>query len=156
MTIQIDSREKPQARERIQNQFIQRGVKFYVSKMWVGDYGSLDNARLAIDRKQNLSEVCSNLCQQHERFRAECVRAQEADIRLIFLVEHGRGIESLEDVKRWQNPRRKTSPKATNGEQLAKAMQTMAERYGIEWLFCDPAVTGFEIVRLLDNGKEGV
>lgn len=154
MTIQIDSREKAHAIERILDQFRQAGVGYYISKHYCGDYMSLDAPRLSIDRKQNLSEVCSNLCQQHERFRAECVRAQEAGIRLIFLVEHGRGIESLEDVASWQNPRRKKSPKATNGAQLAKAMQTMAERYGIEWRFCDPKVTGFEIVRLLDSRKE--
>ena len=77
LTIQVDSREKARAIKSILSEFDTQGVKYYISKLWAGDYMSLDNPRLIIDRKQNLTEVCSNVCQQHERFKAELVRAQE-------------------------------------------------------------------------------
>lgn len=67
---------------------------------------SLDNPRLIIDRKQNLQELCGNVCQQHERFKKELIRAIDAGIRLVILVEHGPDIQSLEDVWFWKNPRK--------------------------------------------------
>lgn len=149
MTIQVDSREKAHAIEKILSTFRQCCVKYYISKMWVGDYGSLDNPRVAVDRKQSLLEVCSNMCQQHERFRDECVRAKEAGIHLIILVEHGRGILCIDDVEDWKNPRLKRSPQATTGKALASFMRTMAEKYDIEWVFCEKPQTGKEIIRLL-------
>lgn len=105
MEIIIDSREKARAIQKILKEFDRQGVKYAVSKLFVGDYQSLDNARLIIDRKQSLLELCSNLCQQHKRFKAELVRAQEMGIKLIILCEHGGKITSLEAVKEWKNPR---------------------------------------------------
>ena len=77
LTIQIDSREKERAIKKIVAEFDRQGVKHYVSKLYVGDYMSLDNPRLIIDRKQNLTEICSNVCTTHERFRNEILRAIE-------------------------------------------------------------------------------
>ena len=153
MTIQIDSREKAHAIEKILSTFRQNCVAYYISKLWVGDYCSLDNPRVVVDRKQSLLEVCGNMCQQHERFRAECVRAQEAGIKLIILVEHGRGVRSIEDVEGWKNPRLKRSPQATTGKALAGFMRTMAGKYGVEWHFCEKSQTGSEIIRLLKGAE---
>ena len=99
MQIQIDSREKARAIKKIVDEFDKQGIQHFISKLYVGDYMSYDNPRLVVDRKQGLSEVCSNLCQQHERLRNEALRASEAGIKIIFLVEHGGGIASLEDLK---------------------------------------------------------
>ena len=68
MTIQIDTREKARAIRQIVSYFNEAGIQHYTSKLFVGDYMSLDNPRVVIDRKQNLLEICSNVCQQHERF----------------------------------------------------------------------------------------
>ena len=106
MDIQIDSREKPRAIKMILEEFDRQGVNHFVGKLPGGDYISLDNARLAIDRKQDLQELCGNVCQQHERFKRELVRAMQAGIRLVILIEHGSDIRTLEDVYFWQNPRR--------------------------------------------------
>ena len=105
MIIQIDSREKAKAIQKILAQFDSDCVQYFVSKLPVGDYMSLDNAKLCIDRKQNLSELCSNVCQQHDRFRAELQRANQYGIKLVILCEHGGQIKSLEDVINWKNPR---------------------------------------------------
>ena len=51
----------------------------------VGDYMNYDNPRLIIDRKQNLSELCNNVCQDHDRFRKELRFAQDNDIQLVIL-----------------------------------------------------------------------
>ena len=70
MTIQIDTREHKAEAERIDRQLDAMGVEHFRSKLYVGDYQSLDNGRLVIDRKKDLSELCGNVTQQHERFRA--------------------------------------------------------------------------------------
>lgn len=166
MIIQIDSREKARAIKKIVAEFDKKGVKHPISKLMVGDYMNYDNPRLIIDRKQNLTEVCSNVCQQHERFRNEMILAQENEIKLIFLVEHGQGIKSLEDVIWWDNPRkhkrirdkatgkwRTVGTNAMEGQILYKILSTMERKYGVKFLFCDKNETGKEIIRILSGGS---
>lgn len=149
MTIQIDSREKARAIKQIIGYFDSNGINHYTSKLFVGDYMSLDNPRFVIDRKQNLTELCGNVCQQHERFAAELKRAQENGIKVVILCEHSRNIRSLEDVKKWVNPRLKTSPKAVSGEQLWKILSTMGKRYNVDFIFCSKEQTGRKIIEIL-------
>lgn len=106
MVIQIDSREKARAIKKIIEEFDRQAISHPISKLMVGDYMSYDNPRLIIDRKQNLSELCHNVCQDHPRFRRELLLARENEIQIVFLVEHGKGIKSLSDVIWWDNPRR--------------------------------------------------
>lgn len=105
MQIQCDTREHKSEWVRIEKQFKELGVQYFRSKLFVGDYMNLDNPRLVIDRKKDLNELCGNVCQQHERFRAELVRAQEQGIKIIILCENGKDITCLEDVMFWTNPR---------------------------------------------------
>lgn len=164
MDIQIDSREKSRAIRKIIKAFDEQGVKHFSSKLLVGDYMSLDNPRLIIDRKQNLQELCGNVCQQHERFRRELLKALEAGIQLVILVEHGSDIGSLEDVYFWKNPRKyqirwKTvngkrikdvvSAKAVDGSQLYKSLCTMRDRYNVDFVFCQKEETGKKIIEIL-------
>ena len=165
MTIQIDSREKARAIKKILATFDSVGVKYYISKLWTGDYMSLDNPRLIIDRKQNLNEICNNVCQDHTRFRNELIRAQENGIKLIILCEHGHGIESLEDLIFWDNPRGKkrvrvdgiwtdVEVKAMKGDVLYKILNTLQEKYGCKFVFCDKNETGKRIIKLLGDKHE--
>ena len=149
MQIQIDSREKARAIQKIVKQFDDAEIKHYTSKLYVGDYVSLDNSRLCIDRKQNLSELYGNLCQGHERFRAELIRAKEAGIKLIILIEHGGKIKTLDDVKNWENPQKKHNLYAWDGMRMHRTMKTVADKYGIEYRFCDKRNTGEMIIKLL-------
>lgn len=149
MTINIDSREKSKAIQKIIAEFDKQGVKHFTSKCFVGDYVSLDNPRLAIDRKQNLSELCGNVCQQHDRFIRELKRANEYGIKLIFLVEHGGNIKCLGDVVHWKNPRLKVSPLAVSGERLYRILSSISAKYDTEFLFCDKRSTGKRIIELL-------
>ena len=174
----IDTREKPKAIEKIVAYFDRSGIKHISSKLYCGDYQLLSNGRKVVDRKQSLGEVASNLIQDHERFRAEAVRAQEAGIELVILVEHGGNIKSLDDVFGWTNPRLFGYCKAhkipfrgdvkaniaeyvahggqkppISGPQLAKTMRTMTEKYGIRWEFCDKYHTGERIIQILTEGS---
>ena len=99
MQIQVDTREHKKEWERVQKQFDKiENIQYFRSKLYVGDYQSLDNPRLVIDRKKDLQELCGNVTQQHERFKAELIRAMQAGIQVVILVEHGTDINCLEDV----------------------------------------------------------
>ncbi|MFT4007972.1 MAG: ERCC4 domain-containing protein [Lacrimispora sp.] len=162
MNIQIDSREKAKAIKKILEEFDRQGVDYYVSKLYVGDYMNLDNPRLIIDRKQNLTELCSNVCQDHDRFRNVLIRANEAGIDVIILCEHGKGVECPEDVIWWDNPRRHkrrknpdtgkwedVTTKAITGEKLYKVLCTMSRKYRCRFEFCQKEETGKRIIELL-------
>lgn len=149
MVVQVDSREKARAIKQILAQFERAGVQHFVSKLPVGDYTSLDKPRYAIDRKQNLLELCQNVCQGHKRFTNELKRANEYGIKLVVLCEHGKGIERLEDVMHWENPRLKESPMAMSGERLYKVLSAMQSKYGVEFLFCSKGQTGLRIIDIL-------
>ena len=162
MTIQIDSREKAKAIQKIIAEFDRAGVKHPVSKLMVGDYMNYDNPRVIVDRKQNLTELCSNVCQDHDRFRRELLLAQEHGIQLIILCEHGKGIETLEDVIFWENPRRKkrkcvdgvwqtVETKAMTGEVLYRILTTLEQKYGVQFEFCTKEETGKKILEILSN-----
>ncbi len=168
MQVQVDTREHAKEWERIKGQFDALGVQYFRSKMYVGDYQSLDNPRLVIDRKKDLQEICGNVCQQHERFKAELLRAKEQGIKLVILCEHGADIKSLEDVYFWQNPRKyqirwKTvngkrvkdvvSAKAVDGNQLYKSLCTIRDRYNVDFVFCQKEETGKKIIEILGGGK---
>ena len=164
MNIQVDSREHKSEWERIKTQFDELGVDYFRSKLYVGDYQSLDNPRLVIDRKKDLQEICGNVCQQHERFKAELVRAMQNEIKIIILCEHGEEIKTMEDVYFWQNPRKhrviwktvdgkriKTviSENAVDGIQLYKSLCTIRDRYNVDFVFCKKEDTGKKIVEIL-------
>lgn len=174
MIIQVDSREKSRAIKKIEAEFDRQGIRHPISKLIVGDYMNYDNPRVIVDRKQNLTEVCSNLTQQHDRFRREALKAQELGIKLIILVEDGTKVKSLGDVEKWINPRRYQycrkygiptdggienniwlfeqhggQKQPTPGPRLAKMMHTMSEKYGIQWEFCCKNDTGKRIIELL-------
>ena len=147
MTIQIDTREKARAIQQIKAEFQKQNIDTITSKLWVGDYARIDNLSTVVDRKQNLLELASNVIEK--RFHNEVKRASEHGIKIIFLVEHGRNIRDLIDVLFWENPRKAESPKCISGEHLFKAMNTMTERYGVEWQFCQKRDTGKRIIEIL-------
>lgn len=177
-TVFVDTREKPRAITKILAYFDREGIKHISSKLYCGDYMLLSNGTKVVDRKQSLNEVASNLIQDHERFKSEAVRAWEAGIELVVLVEHSANVKSLEDVAKWLNPRlfnyckRNRIPMRgdlkenireyvshggqkppVSGEQLAKTMKTMSEKYGIRWEFCDKNHTGQRIIEILTEGR---
>lgn len=147
------------------------GIQIVRSKLVVGDYALPADQRTVVDTKLGLTEVYSNLVQDHDRFRRECVLAQQLGIKLVVLVEEA-SIHSVYDVQFWKNPR----VKAYNDLKLAHSkgkmldrklaknppleskrlmvmMAAMSERYGVEWEFCSKFDTGKRIVELLGGDR---
>lgn len=170
MIIQIDTRE--QKNSHIEQYFAEHGIKTVRSKMFVGDYMDISNGLLCIDKKYGLDEVYNCVVGSHERFRAECVRAQESGIQLIILVEEPT-ISSLDAVHTWRNPRADKwymvhgaqlkgkmlgikIPKKPplSSQKLEIIMRTMSERYGVEWQFCRKEQTAERIIQILTKGGE--
>lgn len=167
MTIIQDTREQIGRHNHVLDGFKQFGIKVIRSKLPFGDYTRIDNMTTIIDTKKDMSEVYNNLIQQHDRFTNECKSAFSAGVHLVILIEQS-GINSIQDVANWQNPRimrwerlrdahksgkrmkEQLSPyPPVSSERLCKAMQTIAERYHIEWRFCDKADTARTICEIL-------
>jgi hypothetical protein len=173
MRIIIDTRERPQATRRIEEEFTRPGINFIRSKLPYGDYMSPDNPDIIIDRKQSLLELCSNVSDvpkkdadgkikkdsdgkpmtDKKRFVSELKGAKEFGQHLIILCEHGGQIHSLEDVQKWKNPRLKDSPLAMSGLRLYVVLSRLMLTYDFEIEFCDKRQTGKRIIELLKVKK---
>ena len=151
LVIQVDTREKEN--KHIIKYFDDMGIKHFNSKMYCGDYQLLQNPYLVIDRKANLLELVGNVTKDHKRFHDEMKRAQELSIKMIVLIEEEQ-IKTLDDVKRWDNPRRKYSKKATTGEQLYKILSTMSFRYDCVFLFSNHTSYPQTLIKLLKGGLD--
>lgn len=119
-------------------------------KIPVGDY-CLPPAK-SVDTKASMAEIAQNIGggkEEHKRFIRELKLAQEIGTKLIVLVENEDGIESIEDVVCWRNPREEYSPNCIQGPRLAKAMHTIQERYGCIFMFCRPEEAADIITDLL-------
>lgn len=167
VVIARDTRDHSGKHRNVDEGLAAKGIKTVRTKLYVGDVARLDDMTVSIDLKQGLQECYWNIIQQHRRFVAECKRAQEAGIRLIILCQES-GIGSVQDVANWQNPRllkwmklrdahragkrmkEQLAPyPPVSSERLSKAMQTISERYGVEWRFCDKSETAKKICELL-------
>lgn len=173
MILLCDSRQKVGKHDLKHRYFMENGIELRVTKLYVGDYTLPTNQSVCVDTKKDLQECVLDICgAEHERFREECIRAKEAGIKLIILVEedqtdeHGHYVvNELKDVRKWQNPRRKIRkkvngqwvlayPKATTGLTLMKAMYTMQLRYDVEWVFCRKKNAGAKIIELLGEEQK--
>lgn len=127
---------------------------------------------ICVDSKFSIGELVADICgKSHERFRDECILAQNNGIKLIILVENdyeivysrngreivNRTITDLKDLHRWVNPRlwvfqggKQKYPNATKGVVLMKACMTMEKKYApLEFRFCSSKDAGKMIVELL-------
>lgn len=147
-----DTRDKIGKHDNVDNYLREQGHKIVRSKLFVGDVSLLSNQSVCIDLKRDLQEICGNVCQQHERFKREILRANECGIHMIFLCEHGGKIKSLNDVQKWDNPRLAKSPMAVSGERLFKILSAISSKYGVEFVFCSKAQTGKMVENLLLGG----
>lgn len=152
MIIQIDSREKTHIIEGIVRYFDDKKIKHITSKLVVGDYISLDNPKLSIDRKHNLSECANNLTNDAGRFMREVRLARDLGVHMVVLCEHGGWCKSLRDVENWHNPMQGRIPYAISGKELMELMYRVHIAYGVDWFFCDKRSTGRRIVEILSNG----
>jgi len=148
-----DTRNKPEKNEYIRKQLEALGYQVDRCKLYCGDYSWATDFRVCIDTKADLQEVCGNVTQQHERFKAECERAKAAGIKLVILIREST-IKSLDEVPKWYNWRLRVSPRATTGKQLWKIMSTLSQKYDVEWAFSKGEDMGKTIVEILEGSNE--
>ena len=153
MQIQIDSREKARAIEKILCEFQRQNVKYFISKMYIGDYCNLEKPLVLIDRKQNISEIAQNAVSGHTRFKAELERMKSIDAKMYILIEQdkidGKKISGLEDIILWENKHG-----AVQGDRIYRILKCWQNKYNIEFLFCKKADTGKRIIELLGDKNE--
>ena len=148
MVIQEDTRQKAGKHEIKHAYFEENHVDLVRCKLPFGDYAPIP--RVSIDTKENIDEIANNICgKEHKRFINECKAAQKAGCQLIILVENTIGIRNLSEVHEWINPRAIYSPNCVQGPRLQKAMQTISERYGVQFRFCHPEEAGAVIEEII-------
>lgn len=132
----FDSREKKN--DHVKAYFERHGIVYRVEKLDVGDY-MVDGSKVSVDRKQNLSELATNLMNRADksRFWREVRRARERGIKLIVLCEHGGKVKTIKDVVGWSSP---YSP--VSGRALMEEIYKCHISYGVEFLFCSKRSTG--------------
>lgn len=154
MQIQIDSREKGRAIRKIVQTFDKEEIKYFTSKMYVGDYCELSNPLVIIDRKQNIAEIAQNAISGHKRFKRELERLDNMDgAKMYILIEQNtidnKPIKELSDIILWE-------PKYGQivGEQIYRVLSSWQYKHNIEFVFCAKRETGKEIIRLLGGKNE--
>ena len=152
MTIIEDTRQQSGKHNIKHEHFEQLGINLIRSKLPFGDYCL--PPEIAIDTKQNMLEIVQDMVSDHQRFKRECLAAKDAGCTLIILIENTDGITDVSDVHTWFNPRSYYAPKATQGPQLQRAMETMHERYGVVFKFCKPEESA-EYIKQLLGGVNG-
>ena len=136
----------------------------------------VNDIKIAVDRKNSIDEICGNLCssqKEHERFREEAITSQKAGCKFYVLVENTEGIKSIDDIRKWSNPRlhrynkvnymhrlgkwqnvhNKGSKPPCDNIRLMKTMYTMSAKYSITFVFCSPYESAEKIVELLTGEK---
>ena len=132
----------------------------------------VNDIKIAVDRKNSINEICTNLCssqREHERFREEAITAQKAGAKFYVVIENTEGIKSIDDIRKWSNPRlhrynkinymhrlgkwqnvkNSGSKPPCDNIRLMKTMYTMAQKYSIIWIFVSPYESAEKIVELL-------
>jgi ribosome-associated protein len=129
--------------------------------------------KVCVDTKKDIQELIGDICgKQHERFRDECIFAQNNGIKLYILVEntgitinerkgiYSPYIDSLDNLNKFVNPRlfiwrnnKQLYPTATKGITLKKACITMSKKYGVEFIFCKPSDAAEKVIELLAQNE---
>ena len=151
MIIVEDTRNQIGKHKELNRQLEALGIKVIRTKLFVGDYSRLDNQTVCVDTKKDWLEVAGNLTKQHERFKAECLRAKNNGIRLIVLVEENKSADA------WKSPIRRNGKAVSQvkGEILQKIVNTMQSRYDVEFIYCDKKETAQRLIKILGGTDEG-
>lgn len=145
-----DSRQQKGKHELKHKRWAEINTPLIRCKIPVGDYCLPPT--VSVDTKADMAEIAQNIGggkDEHQRFIRELKLAQAIGCKLFVLIENEDGIQTIEDVQRWRNPRTEYSPDCIQGPRLSKAMRTIEGRYGCVFLFCRPEEAAEKIVELL-------
>ena len=129
----VDTRQQAGKHAKKEADFARLGVQTVRSKLIVGDYARLDNLTVAVDTKKDFVEL---------------ELARKCGIRLVVLVEE---VPPRGDLALWQSPKTKAGKPLTQvkGATLKKAMATMSERYGVEFMTTTKENAASAIIEIL-------
>lgn len=155
MIILEDTRQQANKHRLKHEYWSEHGIEVVRTKLLVGDY-MLFGGTICVDTKMDVEEIAGNIGgSNHARFREECKLAKRIGATLIVLVENLNGFRSIQDVTAWVNPNLNKTARSIEGPRLAKAMNTMSERYGVQFTFCAPEDSGKMVIDLLNGEDSG-
>lgn len=148
-----DTRQQAGKHEAKHKAFSEMGVEVFRSKLAFGDYCLPPT--VAVDTKASIMEIAGNLCgsqKETARVREEMKLARACGSVLIFLIEVGKYSKPSDLIgERFVL----MSGKVISGEQLYRAMETVAARYGCRFEFCKPSEAGAKVIELLRGEQDG-
>ena len=147
-----DTRQQKGKHKNIEAYCRQNGIRIIRQALNVGDYQIAGKGDVSVDTKMGIAEIANCCFQSHERFRDECQRAQDCGIRLIILIEE---MPPGGDLDKWVSPLdRYGEPRYLfDHSTLKKVMQTMTERYGVQFRYCDGRSTGKLLIEYLKGER---
>ena len=138
----------------ITSYFDRNGIPWKREKVEAGDYQIEGDFKTLVDSKKDILEICGNLTRtsEHERVKREVQRAKDLGCeRFVFLIADPQ-IKFVDEVYTWKRPMNWKTKKYRTQVQpatLQKIMQTFAERYGVEFIFCTKLQMGKMVANLL-------
>lgn len=168
MILISDTRQQEGKHKNVEAYCKRMGIEIVRRKLDVGDYmllpdqeqGDEQNVKsypaISIDTKESCLELCRNvMSNDHRRFKAECIRAQEMGIQLIVLVEEALPFGRLD---MWEVPTFKNTDRfhkygdpmtQVDPASLRRACITMQQKYGVKFRFCTRRQSPARIIKYL-------
>lgn len=163
MILLSDTRQQAGKHRNVEAYCKRNGIELKSVCLDVGDYMFPEEYRqehgyplVSVDTKENILEICKNLMSSdHRRMRAECLRAQEQGIQLVFLVEE---LPPFGRLDMWEVPKFQSSGRfhrygdpmtLVQPSALRKACITMQEKYGVKFRFCTRRQSPARIIKYL-------
>ena len=155
MILLEDSRQQVGQHRNIEAYCKRMGITIVRKCLSVGDY-MIPGSSVSVDTKKDILELCHNvMSDDHKRFKAECIRAQEQGIQLVVLIEE---LPPFGRLDMWEVPRFQSSGKFHRYGQpmtlvqpsaLRRACITMQEKYGVKFRFCTRRQSPARVIKYL-------
>ena len=153
MVLYEDTRQQAYKHENIRKYCQRHDIEIIRQALNVGDYQIAGKGDISVDTKYGVPELAMCCFQDHDRFRAECERAQRCGIKLIILTEEklpGGRLDWWRSPIGWDGlPMHKFNP-----ETLRKVLITMQKEYGVMFRFCDWHSTGKQLIEYLTGVRK--
>ena len=142
-----DTRNKDGKHSNVHRYCDKHGIEIVRQALPVGDY-MLPDGKIAIDTKEHLQEVATNLLNRKDssRFWREVRKSRDLGIQLVVLIESGPSILEINQVPKW-----KSKYTQVTGRRLIDEMIRLEMAYGVRWAFCSKTSTGKRIMEILQG-----
>ena len=163
MVLIEDTRNQVGQHKNVESYCKRNGIQLVRQCLNVGDYMFPEDYRIehgyplvSCDSKASILELSHNvMSSDHRRFRNLCIRAQEAGIQLVVLVEE---VPPFGRLDMWEIPRfQYTGRFHKRGDPMTlidpktfrRACITMQEKYGVKFRFCTRRQSPARIIKYL-------